>query len=78
MANKEFKEVAEALDNCDKALKQFAEATVVAINDFINNLTEFLNKTDDPVQQIAEINASNLPWYTKRAMIGQIKEKYGI
>lgn len=78
MANKEFTEVAEALDNCDKALKQFAEATVVAINDFINNLTEFLNKTEDPVQQIAEINASNLPWYTKRAMIGQIKEKYGI
>ena len=78
MNNKGFKDVDEALDNFDKALKQFAEATVVAINDFINNLTEFLNKTEDPVQQIAEINASNLPWYTKRAMIGQIKKRYNI
>lgn len=77
MANKEFKEVEEALDNFDKALKQFAEAAAVAINDFINNITEFL-KYEDPVQQIAEINASNLPWYTKRAMIGQIKKRYNI
>ena len=33
LANKEFKEVEEALNDFDKALKQFAEATVVAIND---------------------------------------------
>ena len=77
MNNTGFKDVDEALDNFNKALRQFAEVAAVAINDFIENLTEFL-KYEDPVRQIAEINASNLPWYTKRAMIGQIKEKYKI